>query len=98
MGAGRKAEDALIWRRLPTQGGIETPWFALLLREAAAWSLTAMLVTSAFAFTVDVPLLLTGGASARVALATGLFAAGLGMLLTIPAAVPLAAIAALVRR
>lgn len=72
-------------------------WSSLLMRDAAAWALTAMLVTAALAIAVDIPFLLLRGASAGTALATGLFASGLAAGLAAPLALLLAALAALVR-
>jgi hypothetical protein len=72
-------------------------WTSLLLRDAAAWALTAMVVTGALAIAVDVPLLLLRNARLSTALATGLFASGLAAGLAAPLALLLAALAALVR-
>src|SRR5688572_11374583 len=72
-------------------------WTSLLLRDAAAWALTAMVVTGTLAVLVDVPLLLVRDAKVSTALATGLFAAGLAAGLAAPLALLLAALAALVR-
>jgi hypothetical protein len=72
-------------------------WTSLLLRDAAAWALTAMVVTGTLAVFVDVPLLLFRDARVSTALATGLFAAGLAAGLAAPLALLLAALAALVR-
>jgi hypothetical protein len=67
------------------------------MRDAAAWALTAMVVTGTLAVLVDVPLLLLRHARLSTALATGLFAAGLAAGLAAPLALLLAALAALVR-
>jgi hypothetical protein len=72
-------------------------WSSLLLRDAAAWALTAMAVTGLLAVLVDVPLLLASHASATTALATGLFASGLAAGLAAPLALLLAGLAAVVR-
>jgi hypothetical protein len=72
-------------------------WTTMLLRDAAAWALTAMVVTGTLAVLVDIPLLLLRNARASTALATGLFAAGLAAGLAAPLALLLAALAALVR-
>jgi hypothetical protein len=72
-------------------------WLSLVLHDAAAWAVTAMLVTSALAAGIDVPMVLAGGASIGIALATGLFAAGLAAGLAAPLCALLAALAAMVR-
>jgi hypothetical protein len=72
-------------------------WSSLLMRDAAAWALTAMVVTGALAIAVDIPLLLLRHAKLSTALATGLFASGLAAGLAAPLALLLAALAAVVR-
>jgi hypothetical protein len=72
-------------------------WSSLLLRDAAAWALTAMLVTGVLAIAIDIPILLLRHAKLSTALATGLFASGLAAGLAAPLALLLAALAALVR-
>src|SRR3954466_4880227 len=72
-------------------------WSSLLLRDAAAWALTTMVVTGALAVSIDLPLLLLGGSSLMTALATGIFASGLAAGLAAPLALLLAALAAVVR-
>jgi arylsulfatase A-like enzyme len=72
-------------------------WTSLVMHDAAAWAVTAMVLTSALALCIDVPLLLVGGSSVGIAVATGLFAAGLAAGLAAPLALFLAALAALVR-
>jgi sulfatase-like protein len=82
------------WNTLELRG---LSWTSLVLHDASAWAVTAMLLTSALALMVDVPVLLGGGAPVGIALATGLFAAGLAAGLAAPLCLLLAALAALVR-
>jgi hypothetical protein len=72
-------------------------WTSLLLRDAAAWALTAMVVTGTLVVLVDVPLLLLRQARPSTALATGLFGAGLTAGLAAPLALLLTALATVVR-
>jgi arylsulfatase A-like enzyme len=84
-------------RRRVTLARIETPWLLTILRQAASWSVTGMVVVLALAVTVDATLLLSAGATLRVTLGTVLFTAGLGGLLAVPMALPFSALATVAR-
>jgi choline-sulfatase len=72
-------------------------WLSLVLHDAAAWAVTAMAVVSTLAVVIDVPMVIAGGVSPRIAVATGVFAAGLAAGLAAPLCALLAGLAAMVR-